>query len=65
MCFSLTITTWRLMKGADGKSINTNPPIYTCKVGTRRKIGDKKEKEATKRGREKRNMGTFCNQIYN
>ena len=25
------------MEGADGTSINTNPQIYTCEVGMRRK----------------------------
>ena len=33
------------MEVADGTSINTDPPIYTCEVGTRERGGYKKEKE--------------------
>ena len=56
------------MEGADETSINTNPPIYTCEVGTRseddikRKMRQQKEK---KEKEEERNTGTFCNQICN
>ena len=49
MCFSLTTTTWRLMDGVDGTSINTNPPIYTCEVGTRREDGIKRKKKKNTR----------------
>ena len=33
------------MDGVDGTSINTNPPIYTCEVGTRREDGIKRKKK--------------------
>ena len=40
------------MEGVDGTSINTNPPIYTCEVGTRKEEGIKrKKKHWNKRGR--------------
>ena len=35
------------MEGADGISINTNPPMYTCEVGMR---GEDDIKEREKRG---------------
>ena len=54
------------MEGVNGTSINTNPLIYTCEVGTRKEDDIKKEREATKGGgKGKRNTGTFCNQICN
>ena len=37
------------MEGVDETSINTNPLIYTCEVGTRRE-DDIKRKEREKRG---------------
>ena len=33
------------MEGADGTSINTNPPVYTCEVGTRVEEDIKREKK--------------------
>ena len=50
MCFSLTAITWRLMEGANGTSINTNPLIYMCEVRTRREDDIKKEREVKKGG---------------
>ena len=41
------------MEGADGTSINTNPLIYTCEVGTRRE-DDIKRKGRQKRGEEEK-----------
>ena len=41
------------MEVADGISINTDPPIYTCEVRTREEGGYKKEKE-TLREKEKK-----------
>ena len=38
------------MEGANVTSINTNPLIYTCEVGTRKEDDIKKEREATKGG---------------
>ena len=37
------------MDGVDGTSINTNPPIYTCEVGTRREDGIKSKKKKNTR----------------
>ena len=45
MYFSLTTTTWRLIKGADRTIINTNPPVCTCEVGMRVDKGIKREKK--------------------
>ena len=61
------------MEGADGTSINTNPSIYTCEVGTRseddikrkRRQQKAKEEEEEEEEEEERNTGTFCNQICN
>ena len=33
------------MDGVDGTSINTNPPIYMCEVGTRMEDGIKRKKK--------------------
>ena len=33
------------MEGANGTSINTNPPVYMCEVGTRGKEGIKRKKK--------------------
>ena len=33
------------MEDANGTSINTNPPIYTCEVGTKVEEGVKREKK--------------------
>ena len=52
------------MEGADGTNINTNPLIYTCKVGMRRG-DDIKGKGGNKNRGEERNTGTFGNQICN
>ena len=38
------------MDGVDGTSINTNPPIYTCEVGTRREDGIKRKKKKHQNG---------------
>ena len=38
------------MEGANGTSINTNPLIYMCEVGTRREDDIKKEREVKKGG---------------
>ena len=51
------------MEGADETSINTNPPIYTCEVRTRSEDDIKRKRRQQKGGGEKRNTGTFCNQI--
>ena len=40
-------------EGADGTSINTNPLIYTCEVGTRRE-DDIKRKGRQQRGEEEK-----------
>ena len=65
MCFGLTAITWRLMEDADETSINTNPPIYTYEVRTRSEDDIKRKRRQQKGGGEKRNTGTFCNQICN
>ena len=52
MCLTLTTTTWKLMEGADRTSINTNPSIYTCEVGTRWEDGIKRKKKHWKEGDE-------------
>ena len=41
------------MDGVDGTSINTNPPIYMCEVGTRMEDGIKRKKKNTGMGRMK------------
>ena len=51
------------MEGADETSINTNPSIYTCEVRTRSEDDMKRKRRQQKGGGEKRNTGTFCNQI--
>ena len=33
------------MEVADGTSINTDPPIYTCEIGTREEGGIKRKKK--------------------
>ena len=38
------------MKSIDGTSINTNPPIYTCEVGTRSEDDIEREKKHWNRG---------------
>ena len=42
------------MEGADGISINTNSPVYTCEVGTRVEGGIKRERS------EERRVGKEC-----
>ena len=39
------------MEGADGTSINTNPLVYMCEVGTRVEEGIKRKKKHWKEGR--------------
>ena len=42
------------MEGKDGTSINTNPPMYTCEVGTRSEDDIKRKRRQQKGGREKK-----------
>ena len=45
------------MKSADGTNINTNPSIYTCKVGMRSEDDIKRKRRQQKGEEEKRNTG--------
>ena len=45
------------MEGTDGTSINTNPPMYTCEVGTRSEDDIKRKRRQQKGEEEKRNTG--------
>ena len=38
------------MEGTDGTSINTNPPMYTCEVGTRSEDDIKRKRRQQKGG---------------